>query len=371
MSSNKIAIFGAGTIGGRLALSAGSLGYEILLVKRDGISKELQEFYNLHKGIPFKMYAAKDEENKVPLEKRIQNLNEAGYNCVGSTDDMPWKEIDLVIDATDNKNTVKKNVELYKLHKISFAVNGGAPNQVVKEYFVSVPNASNLENVGDSKLVSCNTTAVSLFLGNMLSVEELKNFRSAEISFNRRYEDSGKVGKVAPTFIDILRKDYHLEELDGLFPSLEPIKRISTYTSKWPTKHFHMLEAKIRFNKDISLNAIDELKQKLYESNRTLLVEDTLSQNDIVKYSKECQIPDADIPFPVYLIGQNKVDKDSITVHIATPQRSDVIPSITDYIQIRLGSTWKQAYENTNINATHYGKKLGELNKELQDLLMS
>jgi hypothetical protein len=385
MSSDKVVlIMGAGTVGNRSADVLLSLGIPVVLCKYDAAQDEiksqelkalLERYASSEVGKRLTTYAARGRN----VEERAKNLEKYVGRCGGSIDDLDFETVELVIDATDGLE-VRNHAEIYRPHKLPFAINGGGDTTLVKGfYFASVPNSRVAERWKeyrdrDAEIVSCNThcvtTALAMLSGMYESPEEMRSrVRDIDVMFARRHDDPHK-GKKPPQFVTMTPKRYHIDEVEYLLPASRGM--IETTVSKWPTEYFHNVVITIDFHEPLSDEFVEELRYQFLIYPRCILVENELSHQKTIDAARWAKIPDGDIPFPVYLI--HSVGRYKVRVLALTPQRGIVAPSTADYVLLRSGRVpqaqrWQDVFSFTNANARYRDQSFGHIKNSIQDNL--
>jgi hypothetical protein len=376
--AKPVLIMGAGTVGNRAADLLLSLGFQVKLAKYDAgkdtdgqyeiKTRELKDVYDRHPGAKVQMYAARGSD----AEARIERLDDAGFNCRGTTDDIDFKNISLCIDASNGRE--RRNIsEVYQPNDVPFALNGGSdPTLVNRRFFASFPDCPVTKDLTgllrhDALITSCNThcvsTAVSL-LRQVLGKEEFaERVRDITVTFCRRHEDPHK-GKAKPEFTSMKVKDYHLDEIVDLVPETSGL--INSVVSKWPTEYFHTLVVDFDFHGPVSDKLISRYRRAIENYRRCIAVTDEVSHEKTIQAAHWAGIEDGDIPFPVYLV--DRVSKYKLKLLALTPQRGIVAPSTVDYVLMRTGvcRSWQEAFDLTNEQGRYRGKDFMHLKNALQ-----
>ena len=375
LSKTNIAIFGAGTVGNRDLETLASLGFQVIFSKYGASSDiKLEELLEVQKRLGQKLvgYAARGSN----LNERIDAINKAGFDCQGSVDDIDYDKVDLVIDATNNREE-RNWLEIYGPHNLAFAINGGSQGRIVNNlFYAGVPKSVVDENhlpylTNNAKIVSCNTHCMTTAIG--LLKETLDSFgrdfkeyiKHIDTTFNRRHEDPNK-GKSLPWDVTVTRKPYHLEEVAFLQPETKGL--LGSDYSKWATEYFHNISMDIDFKKSIPDDFVDAFKLAIQIYPRAIYTEDDLSHKKTIVAAAKANIPDGDIPFPVYMV--RKIHDTRIKIYALTPQRGIVTPSTADYAIMRTQQVpWKEAFEYVNSNALFRGHNFLHIANSVQDNL--
>lgn len=395
---DKILIMGAGTVGTRDADVLLSLGIPVTLCKYDAAEDDIKTFelknvmhINRHKRELIEIRAARGSN----IEERIKHLNHHFGACAGSIDDTDFSRIALAIDCTD-KVEGRNYDEIYNKHSLAFALNGGAEGKFVKNrHFASVPNSIVQEKLDeyrtqDSKIVSCNTHALTTLIGILKGVlgkgeEFRKHFRDPiMVDFLRRHEDPNK-GKKASRYVTLEHKRYHTEEVEDLHPELrnwftneeelDPklystgLEGLVSSKSKWPTEYFHTLLVTFDFKEPISNSLLEDIRLKIHSYPRAILSEKDISHEKTIKAAEWARIEDGDIPFPVYMV--ERFGRHHLRVYGLTPQRGIVAPSTADYTLLRTGivpgiNSWEDAFNYVNKNAKYRNETFLHIKNSIQ-----
>jgi hypothetical protein len=331
-------------------------------------TKELKDVYDRHPGAAVRMYAARGSD----LEARIERLDNAGFNCHGSTDDIDFKNISLCIDASNGRE--RRNIsEVYQPNGVPFALNGGSdPSLVNHRYFASFPDCPATDNAAgllrnDALITSCNTHCVSTAVSLLRQVVGREDFaeriRDITVTFCRRHEDPHK-GKAKPEFTSMKVKDYHLDEIVDLVPETSGL--INSVVSKWPTEYFHTLVLDFDFHGPVSDRLIRRYYRAIESYRRCIAVTNEVSHEKTIQAAHWAGIEDGDIPFPVYLL--DRVSKYKMKLLALTPQRGIVAPSTVDYALLRTGvcRSWQEAFDLTNEKGLYRGKDFIHLKNAVQ-----
>ena len=377
-NSMKVIINGAGTVGIRAADLLASLHTTVpALVKYDA-KKDAGDAYDIRTkeallvskryGLP--MFVAEGQD----VEQRASRLKDAGFHFIGTAIDDVFRGA-LVIDAIDNKEQQKVALERYKRLNLSYNTNGGAkPKSADGRVWVSAPNSYAALNAaeyveGNSMIGSCNTTATVTALalfeeavgGSGMATNWIDH---VHLDYLRRHDDPGK-GKKGPQLIDVEIGSHHAEEVAMMVPSFKD--RMTNARSKWPTEHFHLLQADFILNESKADIIYEKYLDVLKNYQRAIVVEgDQFSQTAVVSAASKIGLNDGDIPFPVYTLKQ--MGRRVLRVYGLTPQRGIVAPSTTDLVLLRTGAakSWDEAFSKTNSEGKWNGVPLIDIKPKME-----
>ncbi|MFX0184464.1 MAG: type II glyceraldehyde-3-phosphate dehydrogenase, partial [Candidatus Hodarchaeota archaeon] len=108
-------------------------------------------------------------ERKYPIYCSVSDfepkMREAGYEIVGYLEDLV-KEIDIVIDCTPS-GVPLQNFPLYRVADVKIIVQGGEKHTLTNRSFSTFGNYATHFGVDQTRLVSCNTTALTRIIATL------------------------------------------------------------------------------------------------------------------------------------------------------------------------------------------------------------
>lgn len=378
--AEKVLVNGLGTVGSRITRLVASLDVPIVGVKRtakidDVKTQELLKLYEDY-GDLIDLYITPGMEHwkghERGYEERKKDFEKTGLEVQGSTNDLPFDEIEYFIDAVTKKAEIKNYEKIYSEHpETNFMIQGGGEEKLVDHnFYLSAPNATGAQNFEELskkniKQVSCNTTFGSTALGLILEEESPENIEYIKGNFIRRQKDPG-TKKDEPLKNPVVNfGTHHGDDIGEVVPQLED-KIIPTFAAKCPWTYAHLTDIDVLFSDSYDFASI---KKTFEEYPRAALLETGFEMEDIQKGVKELMIPGGDSLFPMYHLRQPENGRNMLEIVGLTPQRSIVTPSAADMVVKKVlepDASWEEAFAYTNEHARWHGYKFNTLKKDLE-----
>ncbi|MFX0152538.1 MAG: type II glyceraldehyde-3-phosphate dehydrogenase [Candidatus Hodarchaeota archaeon] len=215
-------------------------------------------------------------ERKYPIYCSLPDfdpsMKAAGYETVGYLEDL-IKEIDVVIDCTPS-GVPFKNFPLYKAANVKIIVQGGEKHTLTNRSFSTFGNYASHFGVDMTRLVSCNTTALTRIIATL---DQEYGVSDVFVALARRAGDPtrtnrGPINAITP----VLGVSHHGPDLVTVMPHLEDRIHSLAIAGSWTLSHVHML--KVTLGKTPSAEEVIDLykrtpriliepgKQGLYDS---------------------------------------------------------------------------------------------------------
>ncbi|MHA1975213.1 MAG: type II glyceraldehyde-3-phosphate dehydrogenase [Candidatus Hodarchaeales archaeon] len=165
-------------------------------------------------------------------------MREAGFEVVGYLDDL-LKEVDLVIDCTPS-GVPAKNIPVYKEANVKCIVQGGEKHTLTGRSFSTFGNYSSHFGVDLTRVVSCNTTALTRIVSTLAHEYGVTD---AFVALARRAGDPsrtnrGPINAITP----VLGVSHHGPDLVTVMPQLKDKIHSLAIAGSWTLSHVHMLK---------------------------------------------------------------------------------------------------------------------------------
>jgi glyceraldehyde-3-phosphate dehydrogenase (NAD(P)) len=165
-------------------------------------------------------------------------MREAGFEIVGYLKDMV-KEVDLVVDCTP-AGVPLQNLPLYRVADVKVMVQGGENHTLTNRSFSTFGNYASHLGVDMTRVVSCNTTALTRIVA---TVAQEYGVSDVFVALARRAADPtrtnrGPINAVAP----VLGISHHGPDLLTVMPQLKDKVYSLAIAGSWTLSHVHMLK---------------------------------------------------------------------------------------------------------------------------------
>ena len=184
-------------------------------------------------------------------DSSIQEFEEVGLKVKGTVVE-GIESADIVIDATP-KGVGIKNMEIYRNNGKKAILQGGEPHDIVEVSFVA--QANYVEALGKNyvRVVSCNTTAMSRVLVELMKVGKIEKVRGVIV---RRAADPWEIkrGPIDAIVPSLKIPSHHAPDVKTVIKNLD----ITTLAVVVPTTRMHLHILNIEFASDIDRDAISE-----------------------------------------------------------------------------------------------------------------
>lgn len=181
-------------------------------------------------------------ERKYPIYCSVSDfepkMREAGYEIVGYLEDLV-KEIDIVIDCTPS-GVPLQNFPLYRVADVKIIVQGGEKHTLTNRSFSTFGNYATHFGVDQTRLVSCNTTALTRIIATL---DQEYGVSDAFVALARRAGDPtrtnrGPINAITP----VLGVSHHGPDLITVMPHLKDRIHSLAIAGSWTLSHVHMLK---------------------------------------------------------------------------------------------------------------------------------
>lgn len=168
-------------------------------------------------------------------------MREAGFEIVGYLDDLV-KEVDLVVDCTP-AGVPLKNFPLYRDVNVKVMVQGGEKHVLTNRSFSTFGNFASHQGVEMTRVVSCNTTALTRVVA---TVAQEYGISDVFVALARRASDPartnrGPINAITP----VLGISHHGPDLLTVMPQLENKVYSLAIAGSWTLSHVHMLKVSL------------------------------------------------------------------------------------------------------------------------------
>jgi glyceraldehyde-3-phosphate dehydrogenase (NAD(P)) len=165
-------------------------------------------------------------------------MQEAGYEIVGFLEDMV-KEVDLVVDCTP-AGVPRQNFPLYHEANVKVMVQGGEKHVLTNRSFSTFGNYASHLGVDITRVVSCNTTALTRVVATLAQEYGVSD---VFVALARRAGDPartnrGPINAIAP----VLGVSHHGPDLLTVMPQLKDKVYSLAIAGSWTLSHVHMLK---------------------------------------------------------------------------------------------------------------------------------
>ena len=181
-------------------------------------------------------------ERKYPIYCSVPDfepkMREAGFETVGYLEDMV-KECDLVIDCTPS-GVPQQNFPLYNAENVKSIVQGGEKHGLTKRSFSTFGNYYSHLGVDQTRVVSCNTTALTRIISTLAQNYGVSD---AFVALARRAGDPartnrGPINAITP----VLGVSHHGPDLVTVMPRFQDKIHSLAIAGSWTLSHVHMLK---------------------------------------------------------------------------------------------------------------------------------
>ncbi|OUJ18753.1 Glyceraldehyde-3-phosphate dehydrogenase GapA [Methanonatronarchaeum thermophilum] len=312
----KVGINGFGTIGKRIA-DAVSLQNDMEIVGVSKTSPNYESKLALDRGYP--LYCA--------IPDRISEFRDKGMDVEGDLNDL-IDESDIIVDCTPG-GVGAKNSELYKKAGVKAIYQGGEDHQVADFSFNSLVNYEEAYGRDQTRVVSCNTTALCRTLYPIKKQYGINKVRATMIrrGGDPKQDNRGPINAIKPK---MKVPSHHGPDVMTVIPDIE----IDTTAVKVPTTimHFHSINIELK-NKNTKP---EDIIKTLEETPRVTLVTEEHgieSTAQIIELARDANRPRNDVwEIPVW--KESIVIKNNELYYFqAVHQESDVVPENIDAIR--------------------------------------
>ena len=217
-------------------------------------------------------------------------MREAGYEIVGYLDDMV-KKCDIVIDCTPS-GVPQQNFPLYDASNVKSIVQGGEKHSLTKRSFSTFGNYYSHLGVDRTRVVSCNTTALTRIIST-LALEF--GVADAFVALARRASDPartnrGPINAITP----VLGVSHHGPDLVTVMPQFDNKIHSLAVAGSWTLSHIHMLKVTLD-----SATSTDDIIQLFKRTPRILIEQGKQGLFDsaqLVEYFRDLGRPRYDRP---------------------------------------------------------------------------
>ncbi|MFW9777393.1 MAG: type II glyceraldehyde-3-phosphate dehydrogenase [Candidatus Heimdallarchaeota archaeon] len=217
-------------------------------------------------------------------------MRETGFEIVGFLEDLV-KGVDLVVDCTPS-GVPRNNIPLYEKHGVKFIVHGGESHSLTNRSFSTFGNYAENIGVGQTRVVSCNTTALTRIIA---SLAHKFGVSEAFVALARRGGDPartnrGPINAVTP----VLGVSHHGPDLVTVMPQMKDKIYSLAIAGSWTLSHVHMLKVTMpsELNREEVINLFKQMPRILIEPGRQGLYDSA----QLVEYFRDLGRPRYDRP---------------------------------------------------------------------------
>ncbi|UCE13946.1 MAG: type II glyceraldehyde-3-phosphate dehydrogenase, partial [Candidatus Heimdallarchaeota archaeon] len=217
-------------------------------------------------------------------------MREAGFEIVGFLEDMV-KEVDVIVDCTP-AGVPAKNLPLYRKENVKVLVQGGEKHVLTGRSFSTFGNYVSHLGVDMTRVVSCNTTALTRIIATLMNEYGVLD---VFVALARRAGDPtrtnrGPINAITP----VLGVSHHGPDLVTVMPQLTDKIYSLAIAGSWTLSHVHMLKVTVETTptKDEVVNLFKRTPRILIEPGKQGLFDSA----QLVEYFRDLGRPRYDRP---------------------------------------------------------------------------
>ncbi|WP_455141891.1 type II glyceraldehyde-3-phosphate dehydrogenase [Candidatus Hodarchaeum mangrovi] len=217
-------------------------------------------------------------------------MREAGFEVVGYLDDL-LEEVDLVVDCTPS-GVPAKNLPVYNKAKVKCIVQGGEKHSLTGRSFSTFGNYKSHLGVNLTRLVSCNTTALTRIISTL---EQAYGVLDSFVALARRAGDPsrtnrGPINAITP----VLGVSHHGPDLITVMPKMNDRIHSLAIAGSWTLSHVHMLKVTLEneASREDIINLFKKTPRILIEEGKNGLFDSA----QLVEYFRDLGRPRYDRP---------------------------------------------------------------------------
>ncbi len=330
----KVGVNGYGTIGRRIAYAVSCQDD----MEVAGIVKTRPDYISKLASMKFKIY--------VPDKSQIEAFDKSGIQVAGTLEDLIGAS-DVIADATP-EGMGAKNAELYRKAGVKAIFQGGEEDTVAPASFNAYANYANSLGKNSTRVVSCNTTALSRTLFPVMKEFGIRKVRGTLLRRATDQNDSkkGPLNAVEPS---LKIPSHHSHDLKTILGDID----VETVAIKVPTTLMHVHSVSVETERPVTADAVMQLWGGL---RRIMLIS-----------GKDGRSSTAQVMDMARELGRNRSDLYEIAVWLETVsargnslnyiqavhQESDVVPENVDAIRALTG------YSNSEESISRTDSSLG------------
>ena len=171
-------------------------------------------------------------------------MREAGYEISGYLDDMV-DQCDLVIDCTPS-GVPAQNFPMYKAANVKNIVQGGEKHSLLNRSFSTFGNYYSHLGVEQTRVVSCNTTALTRIVS---TVSKEFGVSDVFVALARRAGDPARTNRgPINALTPVLGPSHHGPDLITVMPEMENKISSLAIAGSWTISHVHMVKISLEKN---------------------------------------------------------------------------------------------------------------------------
>lgn len=257
-------------------------------------------------------------------------MREAGFEIVGSLEDMV-KEVDAIVDCTP-AGVPAKNLPLYRGENVKILVQGGEKHVLTGRSFSTFGNYASHLGVDMTRVVSCNTTALTRVVATLMNEYGVSD---VFVALARRAGDPartnrGPINAITP----VLGVSHHGPDLVTIIPQLTDKIYSLAIAGSWTLSHVHMLKVTLDTapTKDDVVNLYKRTPRILIEPGKQGLFDSA----QLVEYFRDLGRPRYDRPEVFIWEETLSVDRSNVYMIYDVHMESIPIPENIDAIRAML-----------------------------------
>ncbi|MFW9853820.1 MAG: type II glyceraldehyde-3-phosphate dehydrogenase [Candidatus Thorarchaeota archaeon] len=217
-------------------------------------------------------------------------MRDAGFEIVGFLEDLV-KNVDIMVDCTPS-GVPRNNIPLYQKHGVKYIVHGGESHSLTNRSFSTFGNYAENIGVDETRVVSCNTTALTRIIA---SLAHKFGVSEAFVALARRAGDPartnrGPINAVTP----VLGVSHHGPDLVTVMPQMKDRIYSLAIAGSWTLSHVHMLKVTMasELNREQVISLFQQMPRILIEPGRQGLYDSA----QLVEYFRDLGRPRYDRP---------------------------------------------------------------------------
>jgi glyceraldehyde-3-phosphate dehydrogenase (NAD(P)) len=276
-------------------------------------------------------------------EKRAE-MEAAGIPVVGTLDDLLGRS-DIVVDCTPKK-IAANNKEKYKSSGVKGIFHGGEKHELTGYSFVAQVNYEGALNRDFTRVVSCNTTALSRLMNTFYKRGWIKRARAVILRRGTDPWESHMNGMINTVIPETKVPSHQGPDAQTVIPDLD----ITTMAGAGPYNLSHLHYAMVETTRVISM---DELRHALWEEPRIAFIRATdglVALNSVIELMRDLGRLRGDMWEVAVWEDALAADERELYITYQVHNEAIVIPETIDAIRALTGieTDWKKSVDKTN-----------------------
>lgn len=329
----RVAVNGYGVIGKRVA-DAVALQDDMELA---GVADVVYD-YRLRVAVErgYAVYAA--------LPEKRAEMEAAGIPVVGTLDDLLGRS-NIVVDCTPKK-IAANNKERYKNSGVKGIFQGGEKHELTGYSFVAQVNYEGALNRDFTRVVSCNTTALSRLMNAFYKRGWIKRARAVILRRGTDPWESHMNGMINTVIPETKVPSHQGPDAQTVIPGLD----IATMAGAGPYNLSHIHYAMVETTRVISM---DELRHALWEDPRIAFIrakDGLVALNSVIELMRDLGRPRGDMWEVAVWEDALAADDREVYITYQVHNEAIVIPETIDAIRALTGieTDWEKSVDKTN-----------------------